>query len=140
MSAAHRRDVAGGNDTLEIFEGSHPVLVVLPVVGLVSGGGENLIRNRRVLEQKWRATPLKGRQRRISVVGRDGLDVQVRVDDVCRHLQPFGSPSVLTAVSLPESIGAGELGISTMLRGRLVRAMTYLQKGMRLMHRWQTEH
>ena len=46
---APRRGVAGCNDALQIFEGSNPVLV-LPVIGLVSSAGENLVSNRRMLE------------------------------------------------------------------------------------------
>jgi hypothetical protein len=56
MSAARVVVWAGDNDAPEILEGSHPVLVVLPVIRLVSGAGENLLGNRRVLEQKRRAT------------------------------------------------------------------------------------
>jgi hypothetical protein len=47
--------VAGSNHPPEILERSNPVLVVLAVIGLVSGAGENLLGDRRVLEQKRRA-------------------------------------------------------------------------------------
>ena len=57
--------VAGGDDAPEILEWSHPVLAVLTVIRLVSGAGENLLGNRRVLEEKRRRTPLKGCKRRI---------------------------------------------------------------------------
>ena len=83
---AHPGRVAGRDDAPEILERSDPILAVLPVVGFVSGASEDLLGNRRVLEEKRRASSLKGRQRRIPLVSRDRLDVQVRVDDVRRHL------------------------------------------------------
>ena len=83
---AHPGRVAGRDDAPEILERSDPILAVLPVVGFVSGASEDLLGNRRVLEEKWRASSLKGRQRCIPLVCRDRLDVQVRVDDVRRHL------------------------------------------------------
>jgi ABC-type transport system involved in cytochrome c biogenesis ATPase subunit len=84
--------MAGRDDAPQILERSDPVLVVLPVVCLIAGAGEYLLGNRRVLEQEGRTAALKGRKRRIPLVGRYCLDVQIRVDNVLRHLHRPAEP------------------------------------------------
>ena len=102
----------------KILEGSNPVLVVLRE-SVWSGAGKNLLGNRRVLEQRGRAPPLKRRKCRIPLVRGNRLDVEVGIDHVFRQLLSRCDAVHLTdhvvPGASPRARCAGSIGVTVAL-------------------------